>query len=52
MPKTKYEKTLRITKKPASEGGMGVQNSYTNGAPQSKVKTPKSLTPMAPKKKK
>lgn len=43
MPKTLNEKTIRITAKPPKK--EGILQSYSDGAKQSKVKTPKSLTP-------
>lgn len=45
MPKAPYEKSIRIsTKQPKKEG---ILQSYSDGAKQSKVSKPKSLTPLA-----
>jgi len=48
MPKTLNEKTIRISPKPPKK--EGILPSYSDGEKQSKVKRPKSLTPL-PKKK-
>ena len=50
MPKAKYEKSIRITPKPAKS--VGILPSYSDGQKQSKVPKPKSLTPQPGKKKK
>ena len=50
MPKALYEKTIKITPKPAKKQGAEV--SFVQGAKQTKVPKPKSLTPMPGKKKK
>ncbi len=47
MPKTKYEKTIKITPKPAKS--VGILASYSDGQKQSKVTKPKSLTPLKKK---
>ena len=44
MAKGKYEKTLRISPKPSKK--EGILASYSDGQRQSKVKNPKSLTPL------
>ena len=44
MPKGEYEKSIRISDKPAKK--QGIKTSFVDGAKQSAVKTPKSLTPM------
>lgn len=43
MPKALYEKSLRITAKPAKK--QGPLTSFVEGSKQSPVKKPKSLTP-------
>lgn len=48
MPKALYEKSIRITTKPPKK--MGPQVSFVEGAKQTAVKKPKSLTPLAKKK--
>lgn len=50
MVKAKYEKSIRITPKPAKN--VGILPSYSDGQKQSKVEKPKSLTPKAPMMKK
>lgn len=50
MPKAQYEKSIRISAKPAKK--IGIMPSYSDGQKQSKVAKPKSLTPKAPMKKK
>lgn len=50
MAKGEYEKSIRISPKPAKKSGPEV--SFVQGARQSKVAKPKSLTPKAPMKKK
>lgn len=50
MVKGQYEKSIRISPKPAKSSGKQV--SFVEGAKQSKVSKPKSLTPKAPMKKK
>ena len=50
MAKEKYEKSIRISAKPPKNAG--IMPSYSDGQKQSKVATPKSLTPKAPMKKK
>lgn len=50
MPKALYEKSIRISPKPAKKSSPQV--SFVEGAKQSKVSKPKSLTPKAPLKKK
>ena len=50
MAKAMYEKSIRISDKPAKSSGKAV--SFVEGAKQSKVATPKSLTPQPSKKKK
>jgi len=44
MPKELYEKSIRITAKPAKK--QGPQVSFVEGSKQSKVTKPKSLTPL------
>ncbi len=44
MPKELYEKSIRITAKPAKK--IGIMPSYSDGQKQSKVAKPKSLTPL------
>ena len=44
MAKGMFEKSIRITAKPAKKSGAQV--SFVEGAKQSKVTRPKSLTPM------
>lgn len=44
MAKGEYEKSIRITAKPAKSSGKAV--SFVEGAKQSKVTKPKSLTPL------
>ena len=44
MPKELYEKSIRITAKPAKN--IGIMPSYSDGQKQSKVAKPKSLTPL------
>lgn len=46
MPKALNEKTIRISTKPPKK--MGAQVSFVEGAKQSKVTKPKSLTPKMP----
>lgn len=48
MAKGVYEKSIKITAKPAKK--VGILPSYSDGQKQSVVKKPKSLTPQ-PKKK-
>lgn len=43
MAKAMYEKSIRISPKPAKSSGKAV--SFVEGAKQSKVSKPKSLTP-------
>jgi D-arabinose 5-phosphate isomerase GutQ len=43
MAKEEYQKTIRITAKPEKKAGK--MASFVEGAKQSKVKEPKSLTP-------
>lgn len=43
-----YEKSIRISPKPPKK--QGIEESYVNGAKQSKVSKPKSLTPKPGKK--
>lgn len=50
MPKAQYEKSIRISAKPAKK--QGIDASFVEGAKQSKVSRPKSLTPKAPMSKK
>lgn len=50
MAKAMYEKSIRISAKP--EKSSGKQVSFVEGAKQSKVSKPKSLTPKAPMQKK
>jgi len=50
MAKGMYEKSIRISPKPAKSSGKEV--SFVEGSRQSKVSKPKSLTPKAPLKKK
>ncbi len=50
MPKELYEKSIRITPKPAKK--QGIPSSFVEGAKQTKVEKPKSLTPKAPMMKK
>lgn len=50
MAKGEYEKSIRISAKPAKSSGKAV--SFVEGAKQSKVSKPKSLTPKAPMMKK
>lgn len=50
MAKGMYEKSIRITPKPAKNSG--ILPSYSDGQKQSKVPKPKSLTPQPSKKKK
>lgn len=47
MPKAMNEKSLRISAKPPKK--QGAQVSFVEGAKQSKVSKPKSLTPMKKK---
>jgi len=44
MAKGEYEKSIRITAKPAKS--VGILASYSDGQKQSKVAKPKSLTPL------
>lgn len=44
MPKALYEKTIRISPKPPKK--EGIVPSFVDGAKQSKVTKPKSLTPL------
>lgn len=44
MAKGEYEKSIRISAKPAKKAGPQV--SFVEGAKQSKVTKPKSLTPL------
>ena len=44
MAKGEYEKSIRISAKPAKSSGPQV--SFVEGAKQSKVSKPKSLTPL------
>ncbi len=44
MAKEMYEKTIRISAKPPKK--QGAQVSFVEGAKQSKVSKPKSLTPL------
>ena len=46
MPKAKYEKSIRISDKPKK---ATIASSYVEGAKQSKVERPKSLTPLKKK---
>ncbi len=50
MAKALYEKSIRITPKPPKK--QTPQVSFVEGAKQTKVSKPKSLTPMPSKKKK
>lgn len=50
MPKAMYEKSIRISPKPAKK--VGIMPSYSDGQKQSKVSKPKSLTPQPAGKKK
>lgn len=50
MAKALYEKSIRITPKPKKSAG--VEESFVQGAKQSKVSKPKSLTPKASSSKK
>lgn len=43
MPKAPYEKSLKISPKPKKK--EGILASYSDGAKQTKVPKPKSLTP-------
>lgn len=43
MPKTKYEKSIRISEKPKKEG---IVASYVQGSKPSRAPKPKSLTPL------
>lgn len=43
MAKGQYEKSLRISAKPSKKAG--IEESFVEGAKQSKVSRPKSLTP-------
>lgn len=47
MAKALYEKSIRISQKPKSQG---ISNSFVTGAKPSPVKKPKSLTPGVKKK--
>ncbi len=47
MVKGQYEKSIRISAKPATK--QGKEASFVLGAKQSKVSKPKSLTPMRKK---
>lgn len=47
MPKAKYEKSIRISPKPAKK--EGILQSYSDGARESKSPKPKSLTPLKKK---
>lgn len=44
MAKAPYEKSIRISPKPAKS--VGILSSYSDGQKQSKVAKPKSLTPL------
>ncbi len=44
MAKEMYEKTIRISAKPAKK--QGISPSFVEGSKQSKVTRPKSLTPL------
>ena len=44
MAKALYEKSIKITPKPAKK--VGILPSYSDGEKQSKVAKPKSLTPL------
>lgn len=44
MAKEMFEKTIRISAKPAKK--IGILPSYSDGQKQSKVSKPKSLTPL------
>ena len=44
MAKAMFEKTIKITPKPAKK--IGIMPSYSDGQKQSKVEKPKSLTPL------
>lgn len=48
MPKTKYEKSIRISAKPPKK--EGIMTSYSDGSKQTKSPKPKSLTPLKKKK--
>lgn len=50
MAKGEYEKSIRISAKPAKK--QGISASFVEGSKQSKVTKPKSLTPKAPMSKK